>query len=42
MADKNDPMKRRIAGLIAFADRHLWHSLHHNFRVIKPITDRNN
>ncbi|EEJ71825.1 YczE/YyaS/YitT family protein [Lactobacillus ultunensis] len=28
--------------LIAFADRHLWHSLHHNFRVIKPITDRDN
>lgn len=24
--------------LIGFADKYLWHSLHHNFRVIKPIT----
>ncbi|KRL82009.1 YczE/YyaS/YitT family protein [Lactobacillus ultunensis] len=23
--------------LINFADKYLWHSLHHNFRIIKPI-----
>lgn len=26
--------------LIGFSDKHLWHSLHHNFRVMQPITDR--
>ncbi|RVU70404.1 MULTISPECIES: YitT family protein [Lactobacillus] len=25
--------------LINFADQHLWHSLHHNFRVMHPITE---
>lgn len=28
--------------LIAFADKHLWHSLHHNIKKPHHITDRNN